>query len=432
MITDLIAIAGALLVLVFLSTVESAYESLSEVSLRLMETENLATSRGRFFHDLREQRLRFELALILGTQLSIVVIAILLFDLNLRLGIGYPVVATFIESLLIVVLFRQLVPRRLAQNRPETVFWALLPLFRLFYWPFNILVSPVSLFLSRSRTPEPEPMPGEAEAEDAREEIQAFIDVGEEQGIIEESEGEMIQSIVEFSDTRVGEVMRPRPQIVAIESTATVAEARKLIIESKYSRIPVYKEELDNIEGILYVRDLLAFCEPGRLAESVKSCMRPAYFVPETKAVADLLEEMQKAKVQIAIVIDEYGTVAGLVTIEDIVEEIVGEIEDEDRVPAQEEIVKAEDGSYLVDGSAEIRKVELLFDKEIEADDFTTVAGLVINELGHVPGVGEKLHYKGLEFEVAEADSRRINRVRLRPLESDDQGRLDTGQNHDG
>src|SRR5262249_16144817 len=175
MITDLIAIAGALLVLVFLSTVESAYESLSEVSLRLMETENLATSRGRFFHDLREQRLRFELALILGTQLSIVVIAILLFDLNLRLGIGYPIIATFIESLLIVVLLRQLVARRLGQNRPERVFWSLLPLFRLFYWPFNILVSPVSLFLSRSRIPEPEPVPGEAEGEDAREEIQAFI-----------------------------------------------------------------------------------------------------------------------------------------------------------------------------------------------------------------------------------------------------------------
>jgi len=429
MITDLIMVIAALLVLVFLSTVESAYESLSEVSLRLMETENLATSRGRFFHELMEQRLRFELALILGTQLSIVVIAIFLFDLNIKSNIPYPLISTFVGALLFVVLFRQLVPRLLAQNRPERVLWALLPLFRVFYRLFNLLVSPVSFFLSRSRSPEPEPV-SEEEAEDSREEIQAFIDVGEEQGIIEEAEGEMIQSIVEFSDTRVGEVMRPRPQIVAIESSATVGEARRLIIESKYSRIPVYKEELDNIEGILYVRDLLAFCEPEKLSESVRSCMRPAYFVPETKPVAELLEEMQKAKVQIAIVIDEYGTVAGLVTVEDIIEEIVGEIEDEDRVPAQDEIVKAEDGSYLVDGAAEIRKVELLFNKEIEADDFTTVAGLVINELGHVPGVGEKLEYKGLEFEVAEADSRRINRVRLRPVQESDEGSAESGQNH--
>jgi len=351
MITDLITVTAALLVLVFLSTVESAYESLSEVSLRLMETENLSTSRGRFFHELMDHRLRFELALILGTQLSIVVIAIYLLDLNIELQIPHPLVSTFVASLLFVVLFRQLVPRLLAQNRPERVLWTLLPVFRLFYRPFNLLVSPVSSLLSRSRNPVTEPTSEEEEAEDAREEIQAFIDVGEEQGIIEESEGEMIQSIVEFSDTHVGEVMRPRPQIVAIESTATVAQARGLIIESKYSRIPVYKEELDNIEGILYVRDVLAFCEPEKLSESVSALMRPAYFVPETKSVADLLEEMQKSKVQIAIVIDEYGTVAGLVTIEDIVEEIVGEIEDEDRTNAQDEIVEADDGSFLVDGA---------------------------------------------------------------------------------
>src|SRR5262249_22744026 len=154
----------------------SAYESLSEVSLRLMETENLETSRGRLFHQLMEEWLRFELALILGTQLSIVVIAIFLFDLNIRLSISYPVVSTFAGSLIFVALFRLLVPRLLAQNRPERVLWALLPLFGFFYRPFNVLVSPVSFFLSRSKNPEPEPA-SEEEAEDTREEIQAFIDV---------------------------------------------------------------------------------------------------------------------------------------------------------------------------------------------------------------------------------------------------------------
>jgi putative hemolysin len=145
--------------------------------------------------------------------------------------------------------------------------------------------------------------------------------------------------------------------------------------------------------------------------------MRPAYFVPESKSIAELLEEMQKAKVQIAMVIDEYGGVAGLVTIEDIIEEILGEIEDEDRVNPGDEILKAEDGSYLVDGSTEIRKVELLYDKEVEADDFTTVAGLIISELGHMPAVGEKLEFKGLQFEVLDADRKRVNRVRLRVVD---------------
>jgi CBS domain containing-hemolysin-like protein len=157
----------------------------------------------------------------------------------------------------------------------------------------------------------------------------------------------------------------------------------------------------------------------------VTECLRPAYFVPESKSIRELLEEMQKAKVQIAMVIDEYGGVAGLVTIEDIIEEILGEIEDEDEAAIDEEIVQAEDGSFLVDGSTEIRKVELLFDKEVEADDFTTVAGLIISELGHVPAIGEMLEFKGLQFEVIDADSKRVNRVRIRlvdgtvPLESE-------------
>ncbi|HSE97466.1 MAG TPA: hemolysin family protein, partial [Blastocatellia bacterium] len=255
--------------------------------------------------------------------------------------------------------------------------------------------------------------------------VQAFIDVGEEEGIIEESEGELIQSIIEFSDRLVGEVMRPRPQIVAIEIGSTVSDARRLIIESKYSRIPVYRDQIDNVEGIVYVRDLLAYCEEGKTSVPLTVCMRPAYFVPESKSIAKLLEEMQKAKVQIAMVIDEYGGVAGLVTIEDIIEEILGEIEDEDRVVTAEEIQQAEDGSYIVDGSAEIRKVELLYDKEVEADDFTTVAGLIINELGHMPMVGEKLEFKGLQFEVLDADNKRVNRVRLRSIEEPEAGKAE-------
>lgn len=159
---------------------------------------------------------------------------------------------------------------------------------------------------------------------------------------------------------------------------------------------------------------------------SVTECMRPAYFIPESKPIAELLEEMQKAKVQIAMVIDEYGGVAGLVTIEDIIEEILGEIEDEDESASDEEIVQADDGSYLVDGRAEIRKVELLFNKEVEADDFTTVAGLMINELGHVPTIGERLEFKGLEFEVIDADNKRVNRVRLRAAGEEGSGEIES------
>lgn len=415
---DLAMTGVAVFMLVFLSTIESAYETLSEISLRVMLAEH-ETARGRnLLKEMLDHRLRFELILVFGTQLSTVLIAILLFNVSLLLSVPYPLAVTFVVAFIIVMLFRQLIPRMLAQNEPEEILWRLLPFFRPFYQFAYVFIAPVSSLLSKARREEPETVGEEEEDDDeTKEEIQAFIDVGEEQGIIEEAEGEMIQSILEFSETRAGQVMRARSQIVAIESTATIADARRIIMESKHSRIPVYSQQLDHIEGILHVRDLLAFCEPDKLSVPVTSCMRPAHFVPESKQLSELLEEMQKAQIQLAIVIDEYGGVAGLVTVEDIIEEIVGEIEDEDRLPAPAEIVKDEDGSYLVDGGAEIRKIESLFEKDLEAEDFTTVAGLVISELGHVPAIGEKLKFNGLEFEVADADSRRVNRIRLRAID---------------
>lgn len=413
MLIELTVTGGVLFLLVFLSTIESAYESLSEVSLRVLTTERESPRRVRFFRELMEHRRRFELILILGTQLSIAAIAILLADVFIDAGARTPLLLAFVAAFVVVVLFRQLVPRLLTQNQPEEVFWALLPVFQVFYRAFSVFVAPVTGLLNRMRKPEPEETAEEEEGEETKEEIQAFIDVGEEAGIIEESEGELIQSIIEFSDTRVAEVMRPRPHIIAIEATATVADAKQLMIESKHSRIPVYRDQIDTIEGIVYVRDLLAYCDAEKMSMRVTRCMRPAYFVPESKSVRALLEDMQKAKIQIAMVIDEYGGVAGLVTVEDIIEEILGEIEDEDETTASDEIVQSEDGSYSIDGGVEIRKVELLYDKELEADDFTTVAGLIINELGHVPAVGEQLDFKGLSFEVVDADNKRVNRIRL-------------------
>ncbi|MEK6325395.1 MAG: hemolysin family protein [Acidobacteriota bacterium] len=418
MLTELIVTGVVLLLLVFLSTIESAYESLSEVSLRILSSEREDSPRRyRFFRELMEHRRRFGLILILGTQLSIAAIAILLADVFIDARARSPLALAFGSAFVVVVLFRQLLPRLLTQNHPEDVFWTLLPTFQVFYRLFSVFVAPVTALLNRMRKPEPEEAITEEEAEETMEEIQAFIDVGEEAGIIEESEGELIQSIIEFSDTRVTEVMRPRLQIIAIEATATVADARQLMIESKHSRLPVYRDQIDTIEGIVYVRDLLAFCEAEKVSKPVTKCMRPAYFVPESKSIRELLEEMQKAKVQIAMVINEYGGLAGLVTLEDIIEEILGEIEDEDDVTTADDVVQSEDGSYLIDGSAEIRRVELLYDKELEADDFTTVAGLIINELGHVPAIGEKLDFKGLRFEVVDADSKRVNRVRLSSID---------------
>jgi CBS domain containing-hemolysin-like protein len=191
----------------------------------------------------------------------------------------------------------------------------------------------------------------------------------------------------------------------------------------------VYREQIDNVEGLIYVRDLLELWAENNEDGSISTLVRPVYFVPETKPVAELLEEMQKAHVQLSMVVDEYGGVSGLVTVEDILEEIVGEIEDEDIAGDElEEIVEVSDGSFEVVGSTEIGKIERLFDMEIETDDFTTIAGLVINESGKVPQPGERLTFRGLEVEVLEADERRIGRLRLKRAES--QNLNEMGQAH--
>jgi putative hemolysin len=224
----------------------------------------------------------------------------------------------------------------------------------------------------------------------------------------------LIQQVFEFGDKTVEEVMTPRTEIVALPKTATAREACDIMLETKHSRLPVFRDQIDNIEGLIYVRDLLQCWATSKADGGIAPFVRPVYFIPETKPLAPLLEEMQKAHAYLAIVIDEYGGVAGLVTVEDILEEIVGEIEDEDISGEEpEEIVPTSDGAYEVLGGTEIGKIERLFDMEIEADDFTTIAGLVIAEKGSVPSPGEQLRFRGLDVEVLAADEKKIARLRL-------------------
>jgi CBS domain containing-hemolysin-like protein len=210
--------------------------------------------------------------------------------------------------------------------------------------------------------------------------------------------------------------MTPRTDIVAISITETVKEARDLIIEEKYSRLPVYRETIDQIEGVIYVRDLLQAWADGKNSQPLSDIVRDAFFVPETIGASDLLKSMQASHTQIAIVIDEYGGVAGLVTVEDIIEEIVGEIEDEDT--GQEEIIEIIEGEgggyYDVLGSTEIDNIERLFDIDLEDEEYTTIAGLVTSEAGYVPKPGEHLNLRGLNIEILKADEKKLSLLRLR------------------
>ncbi|HEX7997714.1 MAG TPA: hemolysin family protein [Pyrinomonadaceae bacterium] len=418
-----------LVALTFLATVDMAFGQLSDVGLRLLisEVEEQPAARSTaFLKEILENRPRFRFTISAAVQIMLVAVSVLITSISLRL---FTPSVTFSQTRLVLVallagltlafIFRQLIPRLITLRNPEGILLLSLPLVRPFYRLLSFAADPLHRLFDRMRRERPVPEKGlDEEEEDGNDDIQALIEVGEEEGILEGEEAERIHSIIEFGDTRVNEVMTPRTEIVALPITATVREARDIMIESKYSRLPVYREQIDNIEGLIYVRDLLQCWPECREDETIASLLRMVYFVPETKAVADLLEEMQKAHVQLAIVIDEYGGIAGLVTVEDILEEIVGEIEDED-IEHEEiiEIVEGDNGYYDVLGSTEIAKIERLFDMEIEDDDFTTIAGLVISESGYVPRAGAHLTLRGLDVEVLEADDRRINRLRLRRAE---------------
>jgi putative hemolysin len=415
-----------LIVLSLLATVDMAFAQLSDVGLRRLIGENGDKPERRsraFLRQALENRPRFSFALSAMIQILLVVVAVLITSISLTL---FPdprlVLVGLFAGLILAGIFRQLIPLFISTRNPEGTLLFLLPIIRPFFPTMTFIADPFQRLFDRSRRGKDQvtEVGEEEEEDDDSGDLQALIDVGEAEGILEEEEGELIHSIIEFGDTRVSEVMTPRPDIVAVPETATVREARDVILDSKYSRLPVYREQIDNVEGIIYVRDLLQCWADGREDKSIEPLVRSVYFVPETKPVAELLEEMQKAHVQLAMVIDEYGGVCGLVTVEDILEEIVGEIEDEDILGEElEDIVEAESGGYEVLGSTEIGKIERLFDMEIEADDFTTIAGLVINESGKVQAVGEVLNIRGLEVEVLEADERRILRLRVRKAEQE-------------
>ena len=409
-----------LMVLSLLATVDMAFAQLSDVGLRRLIGENgdkPEPSSRVFLQQALENRPRFSFALSASIQILLVVVAVLVTSISLSL---FPdprlVLVGLLAGLILAGIFRQLVPLFISTRNPERTLLFLLPIIRPFFPIMAFIADPFQRLFDRSRRRDQVADDGEEEEEDDDSgDLQALIDVGEAEGILEEEEGELIHSIIEFGDTRVSEVMTPRPDIVALPETATVREARDVILESKYSRLPVYRDQIDNVEGIIYVRDLLQYWADCKEDDCIKALIRSVYLVPETKPVAELLEEMQKAHVQLAMVIDEYGGICGLVTVEDILEEIVGEIEDEDIAGEElEEIVANDEGSYEVPASTEIGKIERLFDMEIEADDFTTIAGLVINESGKVPAVGERLIIRGLAVEVLEADGRRINRLRVK------------------
>ena len=390
---------------VYLGAIEAAFSALMRLSLRLAaERTNRPGGLGTYLDDplLLFIPLRLLLGLVTGVATALLARAVGV-DAARTLPFVIAAVAIF------VVVCELLLPLLIAGRDPERVLEVLLPTFA----PIARALGPITRWIAR-RVPGtrrgPQPTPDEA-AEEANEAAKAYIDTAEQEGLIKSEERRLLQSIVDFGDTLVREVMTPRPDIVAIRDTSTVGDVRALFREQEYSRFPVYKDSLDNIAGFIFVKDLLTLNsnDDGR---PITGLLRPAVVVPETKRVPELLKQFQRQQTQIAIVVDEYGGTAGLVTIEDLLEEIVGEIRDEYDVES-EPIVDEGNGRFVVSGKVNIDEVAQRLDVEIEREGFETVGGYLLSHLGRVPAVGERFELDGLSVEVLDAERRRINKVRM-------------------
>ena len=259
------------------------------------------------------------------------------------------------------------------------------------------------------------------------EEIMTLVDAGEEIGSIEQDEKDMIFSIFRLDDTLAREVMVPRIDIQALEESTPIPKATDLLLKTGYSRAPVFRDSIDNVIGLIYVKDLLEAWRVGDYERPIGELMREAYFVPEAKKVDDLLEEMQASRFHLAIVVDEYGGTAGLVTIEDVVEEIVGEIRDEYDFAEEASYQQMEDGEYIFSGGIDLDDVNQIADADLPKNASETLGGFIYSELGRVPSPGDKLESGGLELVVDQVVRRRIRRVRARRVASSSEGRKKNG-----
>ena len=295
--------------------------------------------------------------------------------------------------------------RRDANRDPERIVAKVLPVVTAaswLLWPIAFLIR--GIFASRASA---DVKPTEA----TEQEVRAYIDVGRQEGILEKDEEKLLLSIVDFGDTRVREVMTPRTDIVWIDVAASLTVLFDLFVESKYSRIPVVRGSMDTVVGIVHVKDALTAVRAGS-QRSIAELMREAYFVPETKKVSELLREFQRRHLWMAIVVDEYGGVSGLVTVEDLLEEIVGELADEHE-DEREQVTRTGENAFSVSGKANIEVVRDLFGRGPEDEEFTTVGGFLASRLGHIPKPGETYRESDLRYTVEEADRRRVYRVRI-------------------
>jgi CBS domain containing-hemolysin-like protein len=413
--TELLISCIFVILLLLLSIIDAAFSSVTRISVRRL-LDGPKVKKATELATLVESRNEVLLSIHIAIQLVLVAGAVFVFTVFDRRGIRYSegMTGTILLLFGIILVFRQLLPKLIAARNPEMVLVQLFSLFKvvqIVMSPFSRLITMILNYFHRWE----EDLEPAKDEEASEEEIQAFIDAGQEEGILEVDEGEMIQSIVQFGDKVAREVMTPRTQIVAIDIHSPVEKLVQLITSRRHSRIPVFQDNIDNIEGVIHERDLLRVWQHGETPDNLRPLLTPVYFVPETKPVNDLLNEMKEKGEQLVLVVDEYGGISGLITMEDLVEEILGEIHDTDATG--EKLIEESPGVFIVPGSLELNSLnETLGSPLVENTECTTVAGAVVELFGRLPSSGEKIEHRGVSAEILDADRRKVYRLRIRKL----------------
>jgi putative hemolysin len=386
------------LVSVVLSSVEAAYYLTRRRHLAHLATHH---PRADMAYRYLDDPARLLMPIQMGTYMAHVMMTAVITAALLDLLQHWAVAVAMLTMVIYLLLFRLTLPYALVRKHPERALLILIP----FFDAYSRLMSPVILVLRRRATRE---VPAEEE-----EDPKAPSEVAPAP-VHESNEARLETSLLRFSQLLIRDVATPRPDIVAIEATASVADLRRVLRETKFSRLPVFGENLDDIVGIVSVRDLLEW--EGEPSDPIKPLLRPALLVPVTKKAADLLKDFQAKRTTFAIAIDEYGGTTGVVTVEDIVEELVGEIKDEYDIEA-EPIVAEDDGALLVSGRVNVDRLEQTLEASLaNGAEVDTVGGLVTTLFGRIPRSGERIEHHGFQLEVVAAERKRVNRVRIRRL----------------
>ena len=413
--------AGLLLLLdLAMSVALAAADTLSHVTLRRLASEG--GDELAFLETMQQVDSAHRVATIVGRQLCL--LGVTLGVVLAARGAGLPApeaVGGAVGAVVVVIVVEMIAARAIALWAPRGSLHATAIVMRAVRSSLFFVVGPVRVVLGWVR--KRQRITDEEREEEQDEEVEALIEVGERAGLLEGHEGAMMRGIVELDETTVREIMTPRTDIVALSETASVEEARRTIQQAGHSRIPVYRESIDTVTGLLHARDLFQAWEDGSENAPVSRYLRPPTFVPEFRTAADLLADMRQTS-HLAIVVDEYGGTAGLVTLEDLLEEIVGEITDE-YDPEERPIEAAEDGSFLIDAATHVEELESLFGIDLGEREYDTVGGFVVAGFGRVPAAGESMELNGLAVEVTRAERRRVTEVRLRPVAGG--GRMETG-----